>query len=109
MERLSTSIDRPMVEVETVRPTNREHHEIFAATLRDPTPLTPERARALKSTRTGSYSRADSVRMKRELQNTDSTKSPIAGGKEPPKTILNMRYLKTFMDQEAKQYAECNF
>lgn len=49
-----------MVEVETVRPNCKEHHDHFAAVLRDPNPISPERARELKSARTGSYSRADS-------------------------------------------------
>ena len=56
VEHLSTPIERPMVEAEIVRPSQREHHNFFAAVLRDPSPISPGRAREMKSTRTGSYS-----------------------------------------------------
>ena len=45
-----------MVEAETVRPSQLEHHNFFAAVLRDPSPISPGRAREMKSTHTGSYS-----------------------------------------------------
>lgn len=73
-----------------------ENHGLFAAVLRDPTPVTPDRARYLKSAQTGSFSRADSARMQREQK--EKAKSPIDEKKRPANTILNMRYLKTFMD-----------
>ena len=56
VQRLATPVDRPMVEAEVVRPNQKEHHEHFAAVLRDPSPISPERARELKSVHSGSFS-----------------------------------------------------
>ena len=56
MQRLATPLDRPMVETEVVRPNPKENHDHFAAVLRDPSPISPERARELKSVHSGSFS-----------------------------------------------------
>jgi len=58
-----------MVEGETVRPNKKENHEHFAAVLRDPSPISPDRARELKSSLTGSFS-SHTSRVTRQKQNS---------------------------------------
>ena len=127
VERLSTPIDRPMVEVEVVRPNDKEHHEHFAAVLRDPSPISPERARELKSVHSGSFS-ARSARVNNSgsyggtvagdksciiseyLDGSQTPRSPFRQGSiKSTNSMLNSRYLQTWMEQDAKQREECNF
>lgn len=89
VDRLSTPVKRPMVEIDTVRPNMKEHHELFAAVLRDKSPITPERARELKSPISGSFNGANLARF--------LTKNVVKDPKRPynkiVKSILNERYM----------------
>ena len=43
VDKLSVPLDRPSVE-RGVAPNDKEHHNLFAAFLRDPSPISPDRA-----------------------------------------------------------------
>ena len=89
VERLSTPVDRPMIEIETVRTNEKEYHALFAAVLRDPSPISAERARELKSPISGSYNVRAFTAFKGD------TKDPNRPYNKIVKSILNDRYRQT--------------
>ena len=76
-----------MLEIETVRPNMKEHHELFAAVMRDPSPISPERAQELKSPISGSYSARNFT--KPVYKNPKDASRPY---NKIVKSILNERY-----------------
>ena len=93
---------RPMVE-RGIAPNNKEQHQLFASVLRDPSPISPERAVQLKSKRGGSRSGAMSARLTAPMSRSISPLNSMN------QTWNKSRIEKLIKQEQDKITAECNF